>query len=212
MRIANKIILATTNREKFEEIKALLVAYPEVELVMAEDIVRNAGNLRFVERYDTYLDNAVAKARLANAGAHYPCLADDSGLEVEGLGGRPGVRSHRYATPKAGLSQDQSNVELLLSELSSTQAASRAARFVTTLVLVIEGIMVQATGTLEGTIADRPRGTNGFGYDPVFIPTGSTKTLAELTTSEKNALSHRAKALHEVMTQVKSHGIVFAKP
>jgi XTP/dITP diphosphohydrolase len=210
MRIANKIVLASTNREKFEEMRALLAAYPEIELVPAEDIIRNSGNLRFAERYDTYLENAVAKARLANSGAHYPCLADDSGLEVEGLNGKPGVRSHRFATPKAGLSQDQANTEFLLSELGSGK--SRNARFVCTLVLVIEGIMSEATGTLEGTIIDQPRGAHGFGYDPVFVPTGSTKTLAEMTNYEKNALSHRAKALHELMARVKSHGIVFAKP
>jgi XTP/dITP diphosphohydrolase len=108
------------------------------------------------------------------------------------------------------MTQDQANVELLLNEIRG--AANRNARFVCTLVLLVEGIMIQATGTLEGTIADKPRGTHGFGYDPVFIPTGTNKTLAEMTADEKNAISHRAKAVHELMAQVKSHGIVFAKP
>jgi XTP/dITP diphosphohydrolase len=77
---------------------------------------------------------------------------------------------------------------------------------------VIEGVLVHATGTLEGTIAEAPRGTNGFGYDPIFIPRGSLKTFAEMSSAEKNKISHRTVALHDLMTQVKAHGIVFAKP
>lgn len=210
MRLANKIVLATLNRGKFEEMKALLTAYPEVELLPAEQIIRNPEKLQFVERYNTYFENAMAKARLTNQGCHYPCLADDSGLEVEGLNGKPGVRSHRYATPKPNLSQDQANIELLLSELGGGK--SRNAKFVCTLVLLIEGIMIQATGTLEGAIADKPRGNNGFGYDPVFIPRGANKTLAEMSESEKNAISHRTHAVQGLMGQIKNHGIVFAKP
>src|SRR4051812_34700616 len=111
MRLSNKIVLASLNRNKFEEMQALLDGYPQVELAQASDFIRNADKLAFVERHDTYFENAIAKARLANAGCHYPCLADDSGLEVEALNGKPGVRSHRYATPKAGMTQDQANVE-----------------------------------------------------------------------------------------------------
>jgi XTP/dITP diphosphohydrolase len=210
MRLANKIVLATLNMDKFDEFRSILKAYPEIELVPAEQVIRNARNLAFVERYNTYAENSIAKARLANQGAHYPCLADDSGLEVMALEGKPGVRSHRYATPKAGVSQDQANVDLLLTELS--RASSRDARFVCHLALLVEGIMVQATGVLEGTITEKPRGAHGFGYDPVFIPKGATKTLAEMTAEEKNAISHRALAVHELMKQVKNHGIVFAKP
>jgi XTP/dITP diphosphohydrolase len=210
MRLSNKVLLATTNRNKFEEFCTLLRAYPEVELVPAEALVRNAEQLEFAERHNTYLENAIAKARLANQACHYPCLADDSGLEVKALGGKPGVRSHRYASPKAHMSQDEANVNFLLSEIKAS--SSREAQFVCTLALVIEGILLHSSGTLEGTIAPAPRGTNGFGYDSVFIPTGSTKTLAEMTDSEKNAISHRLKALQELMVLVKSHGIVFAKP
>jgi XTP/dITP diphosphohydrolase len=210
MRLVNQIVLASTNREKFEEFRSLFSSYPGIELLRAEQILRNASKLGFVERYDTYLENAMAKARLANQGTHYPTLADDSGIEVEALDGRPGVRSHRYAIPKAGMSQDQANVDLLLSEMKNTPV--RNARFVCTLALVIEGISVTATGILEGTLTNEPRGTNGFGYDPIFIPKGSAKTFAEMTNGEKNTISHRAKALHELIAQVKSHGIVIAKP
>lgn len=210
MRLTNRILLATLNRDKFDEFRTLFSGYPDIELVRPEGIVRNAEKLPFVERHNTYVENAVAKARLANDGSHYPSLADDSGLEVEGLGWKPGVRSHRYAAPRAGVSQDQANNDLLLSELGSGK--SRSARFVCTLALVVEGLMLHATGVLEGTIADAPRGANGFGYDPLFIPKGSSRTFAEMTDSEKNMISHRAKALNELMAKVKSHGIVFVKP
>jgi XTP/dITP diphosphohydrolase len=210
MRLSNKVLLATTNRHKFEEFKTLLSAYddPELDLVPAEELVKNPERLGLVERHDTYLENAVAKARLANGCAHYPTLADDSGLEVEGLDGKPGVRSHRFATPKAGMTQDEANIQFLLSELGNK---SHHARFVCTLSLVIEGIMIHATGSLEGTIIDKPRGSNGFGYDPIFVPHGSDKTFAEMTDSEKNRISHRKKALDQLMAQVKSLGIQFVK-
>jgi XTP/dITP diphosphohydrolase len=209
MRLSNKIVVATLNRDKIDEFRSLFAPWPEIDLVPASDYLRNADRLGFAERYDTYLDNAIAKARLANMGSHYPCLADDSGLEVQGLGGKPGVRSHRYATPKAGLTQDQANNELLMKELAGK---SRDAKFVCTLALVIEGILIHSTGSLEGTIGEKPAGTQGFGYDPLFVPKGSSKTLAEMTAIEKNAISHRAKAVQELMNQVRAHGIVFAKP
>jgi XTP/dITP diphosphohydrolase len=215
MRLANKIVLATLNPDKFSEFKAIFQAYPEIELIPAEMIVRNSAKLGMVENHATYLENAIAKARLANHGCHYPALGDDTGLEVDCLGGRPGVRSHRYAKVPAGsfskIAQDQANRELLLEEMKKA-GGPRTARFKTTLALCIEGILVHATGTLEGSIADAPRGTHGFGYDSLFIPSGATQTLAEMTDTEKNQLSHRAKAAHELMTQVRARGIVFAKP
>jgi XTP/dITP diphosphohydrolase len=210
MRLSNKILLATLNRDKFDEFKSILSISPEIELVPAEQLIRNPDGLRLVENHQTYLENAIAKARLANMASHYPSLGDDSGLEVDALGGKPGVRSHRYAPPKARMSQDQANVELLLSELKS--AKNRSAKFVCTLALVIEGVLLHSTGTLEGTLCESPRGTQGFGYDPIFIPKGHTKTLAEMSLTEKNAISHRTHALNQLMTQVKAHGIVFAKP
>lgn len=210
MRLSNKIVLASLNREKFDEFKSLLKAYPEIELIPAEQVMRNAEKLQFAETFETYLENATAKARLTNQACHYSSLADDSGLEVAALEGKPGVKSHRYAPPKAKLTQDQANLEFLLQELKGS--SNRAARFVCTLVLVIEGIQLTSTGILEGTLIDSPRGTNGFGYDPLFIPKGETRTLAEMTHEDKNRISHRAKAVHSLMHQVREHGIVFAKP
>lgn len=206
------------NPGKFQEFRSLLASYPDVELVPAEGIIRNPEKLAFAEIYSTYLENAVAKARLANQGCHYPILSDDSGLEVDALGGAPGVRSHRYAKPETGKSafskaaQDEANIQLMLNELAKRPGEPRTAKFVATLVLMVEGICVPATGILEGTIAEAPRGGNGFGYDPIFIPKGSTKTLAEMTENEKNAISHRGRAIHELMAQIKARGIVFAKP
>jgi XTP/dITP diphosphohydrolase len=210
MRIANKILLATLNRDKLDEFRVLFSSFSEAELVPASELISNPEGLSHVEKYNTYLENAAAKARLANHASHYPSLADDSGLEVAALNGKPGVHSHRFAPPQTKISQDQANRELLLSQLHS--ATDRSAKFICTLVLVMEGILLHSTGILEGSIADSPRGKLGFGYDSLFIPKGSTKTLAEMNASEKNSLSHRAKALHDLMGQAKSHGIVFAKP
>src|SRR4051812_35372989 len=131
MRISHRVLLATLNRDKFEEFRDLLLPFPEIELVPADQLIRNPEGLSFVERHHTYLENAIAKARLANQGSHYPSLADDSGLEVDALGGKPGVRSHRYAPPRPRISQDQANIEFLLSEVKS--AENRSARFVCTL-------------------------------------------------------------------------------
>lgn len=213
MRLANKILLATMNPDKYREFSALFKAYPQIELVPAEGLIRNPEKLAFAEVYKTYAENANAKARLANMASHYPALADDSGLEVEALGGRPGVQSHRYAKLAPGAarsSQDQANNELLLSELKGKN--DRGAKFVCSLALCIEGILIQATGTLEGTILEQPRGTLGFGYDPLFLPKDCSKTLAEMTEAEKNEISHRARAVNELMAQIKARGIVFAKP
>ena len=212
MRLSNKIVLASLNPHKFFEFRSLLASYADIELVSAEGLIRNPEKLGFAEQYNTYLENAAAKARLANQASHYPSLSDDTGLEVNALDGRPGIKTHRYAAYKSGMSQDEANIEKLLGELKGRPSTDRGARFVATLALVIEGVMLHATATLEGAVAEAPRGKNGFGYDPIFIPKGSQKTLAEMTDAEKNGISHRGKALHELMAQTKSKGIIFAKP
>lgn len=210
MRLSNRIVLASLNRHKLEEFQALLRNHPEVELVPVSGLIRNPEGLSQVEKHATYLENAAAKARLVNQGCHYPALADDSGLEVFALDGKPGVRSHRFAIPRKGESQDDANNSLLLKELSGK--SSRDARFVCVVGLVIEGVMIHAEGTLEGTLLESPRGDHGFGYDPLFVPKGFNKSLAEMEAAEKNQISHRAKALQLLMTKIKDHGITFAKP
>lgn len=212
MRLANKIIIATANKDKFAEFKSLFQTYPELEIIPASEVLRNSEKLGLAEKYSTYLENAIAKARLANQGCHYPCLADDSGLEVLALEGRPGVLTHRYALPKAGQSQSTANMEKLLGELKGKSGEQRQARFVATLTLVMEGLLLDATGVLEGQIAESPKGNRGFGYDPIFIPKGHQETLAELRDEEKNEISHRAVALRKLMEKIHANGISFSKP
>ncbi|MGK5086087.1 non-canonical purine NTP pyrophosphatase [Bdellovibrionota bacterium FG-2] len=215
MRITQTLVLATNNSEKFEEFKTLFTGYPELHLTPASSLIANSEKLGFVEKHDTYLENAIAKARVVNRACHSPSLGDDSGLEVKSLGDLPGPRSRRFA-PKAAsgeskITQDRANLEHLLKEIKKAGGGTEA-QFVCTLALVIEGILLHATGALEGNIIDLPRGVGGFGYDPVFVPKGMTKTLAEMTLNEKNLISHRAKALHALMSQVRARGISFAKP
>jgi XTP/dITP diphosphohydrolase len=216
MRRSQKVVLATLNPDKFREFKAIFALQaPELELIPAEAVLRNPEKLSFVENHSTYLDNAAAKARLVNHGSHYPAIADDTGLECAALGGAPGVRTFRYAElpaqNRSRAAQDEANIQKLLTELKKTKG-SREARFVTTLTLLIEGILIHATGVLEGLIAESPRGTDGFGYDSIFVPKGSDKTLAEMNEAEKNALSHRAAAVTELLAQVRARGMVLAKP
>lgn len=217
MRQCDRIVLATSSIHKFEEFKSLFSAYGNIEILMARDVLRNADKVNSVEGSTSYLDNAAAKARLVNQGCHYPALADDSGLEVDALQGKPGVLSARYAAFRTGVSRDQANREFLLEELKKKLPkdhlrTDRSARFVATLALEIEGVLISAVGVLEGNITDVPRGEGGFGYDPVFVPKGFQKTLAEMTLAEKNSISHRAKALQELMNKAAAIGLVFAKP
>jgi XTP/dITP diphosphohydrolase len=212
MRKSNLIVLASTNRHKFEEMTALFAKYPEIHLDPASNHFPNAQKLGLVETFDTYSQNAVAKARTCNHGCHYPSLSDDSGIEIDALDGRPGVRSHRYALPKAGQTQDFANVQKLLEELKNVPAEKRTARFVCHVALVIEGLLVHAVGTLEGTIGTEPKGHDGFGYDPIFIPKGYTETLAEIGPLKKNQISHRARAVEALMQEVKAREIVLTKP
>jgi len=217
MRATNTIILASGNNDKLREMREIMSAYPDLEIKPAGEFLSNPDKIGAVENFDTYAGNAAAKARFVNRAAHYPALADDTGLEVEALGGRPGARSHRFAgLPQDSIpsraAQDRANLEKLLTELKNLPHARRSAKFVCELALVLEGLRLTARGELHGTIAEAPRGTNGFGYDSLFIPRGSQRTLAEMTNAEKNAISHRAKAAHELMAAIKAKGIVLVKP
>jgi XTP/dITP diphosphohydrolase len=212
MRNSSTIVLASTNRHKFEEFVNLFKKYPELNIAPVNEYVRNADKLSIVETSDQYYENALAKARACNHGCHYPSLADDSGIEVDVLAGRPGVFSHRYAIPRAGETQDGANIKKLLEEMKNVPSEKRTARFVCHLTLVMEGVLVHSIGTMDGTIAMASNGSEGFGYDPIFIPTGQTKTLAELGQDFKNKNSHRAKAVESLMAEIKTKEIVIAKP
>jgi len=178
-----RLILATRNEHKVRELRAALPGW-EVEPLGALELPEETG--------ETFYENARAKARFGRSqiAAGVWVAGEDSGLEVEALGGRPGVRSARYAGEGAS---DEENVAKLVEELAGAQA--REARYVCELVcLTPEGEEVRAGGTLAGSIAAAPRGSGGFGYDPVFIPEDEERTVAELGDAWKAGNSHRARA------------------
>lgn len=179
-----RLVVATKNRDKLAEMETVLAEYP-----VAAEVVHDLDWPDVGETGDTLAENALAKAHAVVEAVGLPALADDTGLEVAALGGRPGVRTARYAGPEATYAD---NVRLLLEELSGVE--DRRARFRTVVALVMpDGVEVTAEGVLEGRISERPRGEGGFGYDPVFEVEG--RTLAEMRMPEKNRLSHRARAL-----------------
>lgn len=185
-----KVVLATGNAGKAREFAAMLAPLG-VTLVLQTAL----GIPAVDETGVTFEENALLKARHAARASGLPALADDSGLEVDALGGRPGVYSARYAGPGAS---DQANLELLLRELGGTPAAQRSARYQCVLAFVRQPDAPQpllAVGRWEGRILEAARGGGGFGYDPVFLPEGSALSAAEMPAAAKNAVSHRARAL-----------------
>jgi non-canonical purine NTP pyrophosphatase, rdgB/HAM1 family len=189
-----QIVIATRNRGKVAEIAAALAALPvEVLALDAFPAVPEAE-----ESGDTFAANAVLKATHYALHTGKPCLADDSGLEVDALHGEPGVYSARYAGPGAG---DAACNAKLLAALIGVPADGRTARFRCVLAYVDpDGTLLTAEGTCEGIILDQLRGTGGFGYDPLFLLPGADKTLAEMTMTEKNTVSHRGQALRNMAT------------
>ncbi|MBW2509737.1 MAG: RdgB/HAM1 family non-canonical purine NTP pyrophosphatase [Deltaproteobacteria bacterium] len=185
-----RLLVATMNDGKLREYQRLLAAVPNLEL---ETMASLKTRVDVEEDRNTFMGNARKKATEIAAVAGLACLADDSGLEVDALGGRPGVLSARYAGEGA---TDARNNEKLLEELRAVPDAERSARFRCAIVVVdAEGRELAAVdGACEGRIGDAPRGTHGFGYDPLFIPAGYEETMAELGPETKNAISHRAEA------------------
>jgi XTP/dITP diphosphohydrolase len=184
-----RAVFASRNAGKLRELRALLPGWaiePLGEIEMPE------------ETGATFYENAAAKARFAQGlDQSRWAIGEDSGLEVEGLGGAPGIRSARYAGEDAS---DEENVARLLAELSGTEGDGRRARYVSELVLLrTDGSELRGTGTLAGRIADGPRGSAGFGYDPVFVPDGESLTVAELGDEWKRGHSHRAGAAHALL-------------
>ncbi|NND72475.1 MAG: RdgB/HAM1 family non-canonical purine NTP pyrophosphatase [Rhodothermales bacterium] len=183
---ATKILLATSNQGKIAEIRRL-VEGKGIMILQPSDV---DIDIDIEEDKDTLEGNAVKKATELNDLTGLPCLADDTGLEVSALGGRPGVHSARYAGPAGDA---KSNRVKLLNELMGH--ADRSARFRTVVAFVDgEGTHI-FEGTCEGYIARGERGNAGFGYDPLFIPAGFETTFAEMTIDQKNVISHRARAL-----------------
>jgi XTP/dITP diphosphohydrolase len=193
-----KLVLATNNPDKADEIRAVLRdAGLDVELVPRPDDVPEVD-----ETGPTLEDNARLKAVALCEATGLAAVADDSGLEVDALGGAPGVWSARYAGEGA---TDQDNVDKLLAALAAhPDPGDRSARFQSVVVLRRpDGSEVVAAGSVEGHIADAPRGPGGFGYDPVFVPVdGDGRTFGEMTQDEKHAISHRGRALRDLLAQL----------
>ena len=189
-----KIIFATNNAHKLSEVQAVLG--PDFELVTP----RSVGITEEIpEQQDTIAGNASQKARYVHDRTGCDCFADDTGLEVEALGGAPGVHSARYATDGHDFA---ANNRLLLKNLEG--ATDRRAQFRTVISLILNGEEHLFEGVVEGRIIDREAGHEGFGYDPLFVPDGYTKTFAEMTTEEKNAVSHRARAVRKLAAYLHS--------
>jgi XTP/dITP diphosphohydrolase len=192
-----KLVLATANAGKQREFAALLAPLG-IELVLQSALGIDGA----VETGTTFEANALLKARHAAARARLPALADDSGLEVEALGGRPGVWSARYAGATA---TDADNNAQLLADLTGVPPERRSARYRCVLALVRtadDAAPLIASGSWQGRIATRAAGGGGFGYDPLFVPEGQVLTAAELPPAQKNTLSHRARALADLVAQL----------
>jgi XTP/dITP diphosphohydrolase len=187
--VTRRAVVATRNRGKLRELGPLLAAVG-LELATIDELAPDA-ELR--EDFDTFEANALAKARQAAAATGLPAIADDSGLEVDALGGAPGVFSARYA----GLpSDDARNNAKLLAEMAAVPAGARGARFrcVAAYVDPARGLELVRAGACAGEILAAPRGSDGFGYDPLFLIPALGRTMAELPLAQKNQLSHRAAA------------------
>jgi XTP/dITP diphosphohydrolase len=203
-RIVHSLVVATTNRGKLDELRELLEGLP-IELRTLAEVGAGPEKLTIVEDGVTFEENAIKKARATAEATMTLSLADDSGLEVEALGGAPGVRSARFASERATDAENNAALIAKLEELGDvgfvqvgTDGHSTfPARFRCVLALVDPFGAAEpyiAEGRCEGFVTRIPRGTGGFGYDPLFIAAGGNKTLAELESEEKNRISHRALA------------------
>ena len=197
MSARRRVVLASANKGKLAEIQALLTG-SGIELRSLSEF-----EMPDVEETGlTFVENAIIKARAACVASGLPAIADDSGLEVDALGGEPGVHSARFAGIHG---DDQANNALLLERLAQVPDAGRSGRFrcvVVNLAHAADPAPLICEGVWEGRIADHPRGGGGFGYDPLFVPRGMSMTSAELSPAEKNRLSHRAQALRKLIERL----------
>lgn len=191
-----RLLLATRNLAKLAELRRLMVA----EAVSGLDVLGLADVEEFAEAPETgatFEENALAKARDAANATGLASVADDSGLTVDALNGMPGVLSARWAGRHG---DDQANLELVLAQLADVPDERRGGAFVCAAALVVPGgVETVVRGEWRGTLTRKARGTNGFGYDPIFQPEGETRTSAELDPAEKDALSHRGRALRALV-------------
>jgi XTP/dITP diphosphohydrolase len=195
--VANTVLLATRNAGKLAELRRMLGGGPDVPAFPDAP-----------ETGATFAENALAKARDAAAATGLPAVADDSGLAVEALNGMPGVLSARWSGRHG---DDHANLELVLAQIADVPDDRRGAAFFCAAALVVpagpeSGREIVVHGEWTGRLTRAPRGTNGFGYDPVFVPDGETRTSAELTPEEKDALSHRGRAMRALLPHLRRLG------
>lgn len=189
-----KLIFASHNNYKFNEVKKILP--PHIELLSLTDV---DFFTEIEETEHTLEGNALLKANTIYKELNLNCFADDSGLLVDALNGEPGVYSARYAGSQKN---DNDNIEKLLAKL--TNSTNRKAHFKTVMALVINGNAFLFEGIIKGAITHEKRGTNGFGYDPIFVPDGYSQTFAEMNAETKNSISHRGIALKKLMDFLKT--------
>jgi XTP/dITP diphosphohydrolase len=185
-----QLLFATQNKHKLEEIKSMLPG--NIELISLNDINFNE---ELPETHETLHENALEKAQFIAEKFQQNCFSEDTGLEVEALNGEPGVYSARYAGEQKNHTD---NINLLLKKL--TGISNRKARFRTVIALIFNGKEYLFEGIVNGNITESPKGSMGFGYDPIFVADGYEKTFAEIGIEEKNNISHRAKAFQALKT------------
>lgn len=191
-----KLLFVTHNQHKAQEISDI---FKSSGLPLEINTLMDLGDYEPIEENgDTLLENALAKAREGHRRHQTNCFADDTGLEVEALDGRPGVYSARYAGMDCS---PQNNMDKLLNELQDK--TNRKARFRTVIALILDGEEFIFEGEVSGQIVESRRGTDGFGYDPIFLPNGYTQTFAEMSEAEKNRISHRGLAIESLITFLK---------
>ena len=199
-----RLLLATKNRGKVVELRGLLglAVLKNVEVTALFDLPYvSAPN----ENGKTFPENARIKALYFASAYRLMCIADDSGLVVGALGGRPGVLSARYSGPDA---TDTSNIEFLLEDLKPYPRPWKAAFVCSTACALPGRLIAEADGRIAGEIIPDPRGTGGFGYDPVFLVEGAGKTMSELSTEDKNRISHRGQAVRKLVADLKNQGVL----
>lgn len=198
MKKLNKLVAATFNMHKVQEIREFFAPF-NLEILALSDFCKKMPD----ETGDTFAENARLKAVYGYSITGLPVLADDSGLEVQALGRSPGVFSARYAGENA--SDADNNCKLLVALKNSSD---RSACFRCSMALVMGTSIIEADGFCHGTILETPRGQGGFGYDPLFLLPEKNLTMAELSRTEKNKISHRAKALANLVKELKSRGVI----
>ena len=190
-----KLVFATNNLNKLQEVSSMISN--QIKIISLKDISCNED---IIESKNTIKGNAILKANFIKNNYGYDCFADDTGLEVDFLDGKPGVYSKRFAGKNA---TDKLNMQKLI--MCMEESNNRSARFKTVIALNINNELTTFTGICEGEILTKKRGSNGFGYDPIFLPKGYTKTFGEMDMTDKNKIGHRSKAVNKLITYLNNY-------